>query len=357
MNQIKKIFLAAFLLTSFFSLLTSCDEKNANTTSTTIDYPAAYVVNGESNSLSVINLNTDEVAQTIDLTSLGVSDVMYPHHIYYHNNAGARYLSIAVPGMDFSEGHNGGMDGMPGKALILDAATGNLVHDLELPAMDHNALYSPDGTEIWTGQMTDDGTVLVYDAATYNLKNTINVGMMPAEVTFSADGSKAYVCNGMSNDVTVINPSDKSVITTIAVGEDPVGAWPGNDGNMYVDNEMSQSISVIDVATNTVMQTIDLGFMPGFASHLAGANELWVTDPDNGKVHYWNWDADMNMWMHGGSFDAGMGAHAITFTADSKKAYVTNQMAASVSVIDVPTHTKIKDIPTGVKPNGIVLVQ
>lgn len=355
MTQLKRISFLVFCVTAIV-MITSCNKDNTSA-DTGINYPAAYVVNGGSNSLSVININTDEVSQTINLEILGVNDVMYPHHVYHHNNGDIHHLTIAIPGMDFSEGHSGGMVGMPGKAMILDAANGKLVHNIELPVMNHNATYSPDGTEIWTAQMMDDGEVLIYDAITYSLKNTVSAGMMPAEITFSADGTKAYVCNGMSNTVTVINPADKSVLATIAVGEDPVGAWPGNDGKMYVDNEMEQSISVIDVASDAVVQTIDIGFMPGFAAHLASAKELWVTDPDNGKVHYWNWDAGMNMWMHGGSFETGMGAHAIAFTADSKKAYITNQMAASVSVIDVATHTKIKDIATGSKPNGITIIQ
>jgi YVTN family beta-propeller protein len=36
-------------------------------------------------------------------------------------------------------------------------------------------------------------------------------------------------------------------------------------------------------------------------------------------------------------------------------AYVTNQGANNVSVINAQTHTKIKDIPVGHKPNGAVI--
>jgi YVTN family beta-propeller protein len=56
-------------------------------------------------------------------------------------------------------------------------------------------------------------------------------------------------------------------------------------------------------------------------------------------------------------FSAGAGAHAVGFTNDGNTAYVTNQMAASVSVINVSDHSKIKDITVGKKPNGIVLKQ
>jgi YVTN family beta-propeller protein len=320
-----------------------------------INYPAAYVVNGEDGTLSVIKLADNTVTETIELMGNNNSMAMWPHHIYKHEAIDMIHLVIAAPGMDLSEGHAGAMPGMKGRVLILDAVTGMMVKEFEVPARNHNAVYSPDGKEIWTSQMVMDGKVLVYDAATYTLKATIDVGMEPAEVTFSADGSKAYVANGGDGNVTVINPASKAIITTIAVGDNPVAAWIGKDGKMYVDNEDGKSVSVISVAGNNMVQTIDLGFMPGSVAHNALKSELWVTDPENAKVHYYNWDAGTNGWVHGGAFEAGDGAHAIAFTNDGDLAYVTNQGAASVSVIHVASHAKLKDIPVGKKPNGILI--
>ena len=262
------------------------------------------------------------------------------------------YACPMHPDITGNKGDTGGMMGMMGRVLIVDAVKGLILKDIETPMMNHNAIYSPDGTEIWTSQMDAAGTVLVYDANTYSLKNTITVGEDPAEVTFSADGSKAYVCNGGSNTVTVINPITKSVITTLAVGLDPVGAWTASIGKMFVDNEGGNSISIIDVATNVVVGTINLGFMPGYAAYHTSTGELWVTDPDNGKVAYFL-DMGSNNWMKHGEFTTGAGAHAIAFNANT--AYVTNQMANTVSVINVTSHTVSKTINVGKKPNGIVI--
>ncbi|GAA0564199.1 hypothetical protein GCM10009415_53180 [Chitinophaga japonensis] len=326
------------------------EEKN-------IDYPAVYVVNGESNSLSVINLNTQMLTETIDLMTSGNSAIMWPHHISISGSGSWARLAIGVPGVDLSAGHAGGMPDMKGRVLVMDAVKGTILKEVEVPTMNHNAAFSPDGKEIWTSQMEMSGKVLVYDAATYTLKNTIQVGMEPAEVTFSADGTRAYVANGGDNTVSVIDPATKAIISTLPVGANPVGAWVGYDGKMYLDNEDGKSISVIDVAGNTVVQTINLGFTPGSAAHNPKAKELWVTDPDNGKVHYWSWDAAAGAWKHGGVFDTGAGAHAVAFTSDGGTAYVTNQLSASVSVIKVSDHSRIKDISVGKKPNGIVIKQ
>lgn len=321
-----------------------------------INYPAAYVVNGESNTLSVIRLSDNTVAETIDLMgTTGMTGMqMWPHHIYHSVNANIHQLAVAMPGMDLSAGHTGSTAGMKGRIMIIDAMKGTMIKDIDVPTMNHNAVFSPDGSEIWTSQMGDK-KVLVLDAATYAVKSTVTVGAEPAEITFSADGSKAYVANGGDDNVTVINPSTKAIITTIPVGDNPVAAWVGFDGKMYVDNEDGQTVSVIDVATNAVVQTITLGFMPGSVAHNNLKKELWVTDPANGKVHYWTWNATTNLWVHGGLFDAGAGAHATAFTNDGNTAYVTNQLAQSVSVITVTNHNKIKDVAVGKKPNGIVI--
>ncbi|KNB61172.1 MULTISPECIES: YncE family protein [Chryseobacterium] len=335
------------------AVLSSCSKDDMENMSMdkNIDYPAAYVVNGESSSVSVIRLSDNSVTETIELMGTGNDMIMWPHHIYSHQN----HLTIGVPGADLSAGHAGGMAGMKGKVIVMDAVKGNIIKNFEVPAMNHNAVYSPDGSEIWTTQMSMNGKALVYDANSFALKSSIDVGDDPAEVTFSLDGTKAYVSNGGSASVTVINPATKNVITTLAVGNDPVGAWPASNGKMYVDNETSKTISVINVASNVVEETINLGFTPAYAAYNASKQELWVSDPENGKVHYWGWDSSMSMWMHKGVFDTGAGAHAIAFTPDGSTALITNQLANTVSVANTTTHTVIKSIPVGKKPNGIVL--
>lgn len=343
----KKVILTIAVVTTV-TFAISCKKKNMDDMAMekNINYPAAYVVNGESSTISVIKLSTSAVTETIELMGTGGAMVMWPHHIYNHDN----HMAIGVPGMDLSQGHTGGMPGMKGRVVIMDATKGTLLQNFELPIMNHNVVYSPSGAEVWTTQMDSLGKVLVYDANTYALKNTIAVGEDPAEVTFSADGSKAYVCNGGSGTVSVINPTTKAVVATLNVGSDPVGAWPAANGKMFVDNEMSQTISVVDVAFNYVASTINLNFMPGYAAYNPTTMELWVTNPNAGTVSYYL-DMGANTWMKHGEFAAGAGAHAIAFNGGY--GYVTNQTANTVSLINATTHNKVKNIPVGKKPNGI----
>ncbi|MEZ0612347.1 YncE family protein [Fibrella sp. WM1] len=365
----KSIRATATPLAAWLSLvLVGCNTHDMNhmkpaQTELNITYPAAYVVNAEGNSISVIELATNQVRETISLghpssqTMAGMNMdnlIMWPHHIYLSPDGSK--LGVGVPGMDLSGGHSGGADGMKGRVLVLDTQKGLLTTNQQTPIMNHNAVFSLDGSEIWTSQMDDAGNVLVYNATTMALKNTIAVGMEPAEVTMSANGQYAFVANGMSNTVTVIRVADKQVAKTIPVGDDPVGAWPGADGRMYVDNEKGQSISVIDVGTLSVVETVKLGFTPGYAAYNPISKELWVSQAGTGtKVAVF--ERMGGVWMLHAEIQTGLDAHAITFTKDGRTAYVTNQGAATVSVIDVSTRTKLNDIVVGKKPNGIVLKQ
>ncbi|MDT9091258.1 YncE family protein, partial [Escherichia coli] len=87
---------------------------------------------------------------------------------------------------------------------------------------------------------------LVLDAQTLETMKTIPVGRVPAEVTFSPDGRYAFVANGTSNDVSVVDAATKTVVKTLPMDREPVGAWPGADGMMYVDCEVGKTIKAID---------------------------------------------------------------------------------------------------------------
>ncbi|HEU4407777.1 MAG TPA: YncE family protein [Polyangiaceae bacterium] len=321
-----------------------------------ITYNALFVVNGGDSSVSVINAETNEVAGTVAL-----QNAPYPHHLYLSPDRAT--MLLAVPGMDLSGGHGstggaggthggthgGGSEAMPGIVMLLDATTGATRATRTLPAMNHNAIFSPDGAEVWTSQMVDPGSVLVLDAATLGDKASIAVQNGPAEVTFSASGAYAFVANTESDSVTVIKAADKTVAKTITVGDAPVGAWQGANGVAYVDNEAGKSLTAIDTTTLEITRTIPLGFTPGMAA-LGPDGMVWVTDADNGKVSMFMADTGEKHM----DIATGAGAHGIAFSGDGKTAYVSNQAGDTVSVIDVAQGASTKTLTVGKAPNGLV---
>lgn len=329
--------------------LSSCKEDEMHhDQNLNINYPAAFVVNGKSNNVQVIELSTNTVKETIDL--MGAT---FPHHVYL--NPAKNLMAVAITATDLTGGH-GGHGGGSGNYMvhIINTVTGAHEHQLSCAKMPHNAVFSPDGAELWVSQSDAvQSQVLIYNTSDWSLKTTVNVGKGLSEVTFASDGSMAFATNTDDGTVSIIDPSSKIIHATVTVGADPVGAWPASNGKMYVDNEMDETVSEIDVATMAVSETFTLGFKPGYVAYSEHHDEVWVTDADNGKVVYYAKQA--GTWMEMGSIPTGADAHAIAFSANGETAYVTNQGANTVSVIDVANHAVTATINVGEKPNGIAL--
>jgi YVTN family beta-propeller protein len=316
-----------------------------------INYPAAFVVNGESSNIEVLNLNNLSQKKQISLNG-----ATFPHHI--NLSPDKTKLAIAITSTDLSGGHDsGGMDDMDGfKVMVLNSYTGKIEKEILLPKMPHNGVFNTNGSELWIAQEDEhESQVLVYNTGNWSLKNTINVGKGLSEVTFSADGSKVFAANTLDATVSIIDPDTKTVLGTVPVGKDPVGAWPAANGNVYVDNETDGTVTEIAVASGTITETIPLGFKPGYVAYHPAQQELWVSDATNGQIVYYK--KNNNQWALQSSIITGADAHAIAFSPDGSTAYVTNQGANTVSVIHVADHRVTATIPVGKKPNGLVLRQ
>jgi YVTN family beta-propeller protein len=352
-----------FKLTAFALLLTSLaacnfhteadmdDMDDMETVELNIDYPAAYVVNGGSHTIQVLNLNNLGQQEQFSLNG-----ATFPHHIYLSPDK-AR-LAVAITSTDLSGGHDmGGTSAILGyKVIILNSYTGKIEKEIGLPKMPYNAVFNPNGSELWIAQEdAHQSVVLVYNTGNWSLKNTITVGKGLSEVTFSADGTKVFSANTLDATVSIIDPATKTVLSTVAVGKNPVGAWPATNGYMYVNNQTDSTVTEIAVATGTVTETIKLSFKPSNVAYHPAQQELWVNDATNGKIVYYQ--KTNNRWVRQGSITTGADAYAIAFSQDDTTAYVTNQGANTVSVIKVADHSLTATIPVGHKPNGLVLRQ
>ena len=118
---------------------------------------------------------------------------------------------------------------------------------------------------------------------------------------------------------------------------------------MYVDNEAGKSLTMIDAASLDTLGTLDLGFTPAMAA-IAPNGALWVTGSETGGVTIYSTSAGTKL----GEIPTGSGAHAIAFSSDGKTAYVSNQTAGTVSVIDIASNSVTGPIVVGAKPNGMV---
>ncbi len=177
--------------------------------------------------------------------------------------------------------------------------------------------------------------VLVFDLATNQTLGYVQTGKF-ADAIFYDDFSKKIIsCNGMSKNMTVIDPTADTVFATIQLTGWPETAVSDGKGNIYVNNAEKAEMDVIDANTFTIKHnwpnkpgtgasglSIDRENMRLFATC---ENKLMIVmDATTGKII--------------ASLPTGEGADGAGFDNQLKTAYSSNGDG---------TLTVIKELPTG----------
>jgi len=85
------------------------------------------------------------------------------------------------------------------------------------------------------------------------------IGFSRKHVYVANNGNK----NPSPNNVSVIETTGNTVMTTVAVGRGPSGVAVTPDGkHVYVSNNFDKNVSVIETTGNTVMTTVAVGSIP-----------------------------------------------------------------------------------------------
>lgn len=287
---------------SFTAINTSNSPVTATVTATPVSSEFAYVANINLNTLSVINIQTNQVQSTITVGFHPYGLLVSPDgsRMYVTNN-GSNTVSViniitntvitAIPVGQNPYGLAGSPDGTTvyvtnggsNNISVINTATNTVIATIGVGQNPRDVSVSPDGTVLYVTNYYD-GTVSVINTIT-NAVSTIVVGTSPDAVSVSPDGSRAYVTNYFSSNVSVINTVTNAVIAAIAVKPNPAGIALTPDGSrVYVVNTSSNTVTVINTATNAVATTIAVGLQPFGLSVSADGSRLYVTSTNDGTV-------------------------------------------------------------------------
>lgn len=342
-------------------VLCSCNNKDVGIENS-VSYPAGYVINGENNTISVVDLIENKIKKIFDLTTIKRENLtstvngFWSHHIDYSFKK--NLLAVANPAFDFSQSHDAlhsTNSNLKGGILLIDKNSGMILKRIVVPKINYSVKFSKDGNELWTATTNHSGYLYIYDSNSGDLLKSIQLGSDPTDIVFSDDGSLGFVALSQSGFVVAIDTEKKEIVKFIKVDLGPDNVRNGGNGQLLVENKVRKSVNIIDVEKLFTVDYLDLDFTPSFVTMNNSTKELWILNSDTKEVNIFK--KELVGWRKTNSLRVGYDLHSLTFNKDFTKAYIVSQNFNKLLVIDVKGLKMTQEILVGSKPNGVVLIE
>lgn len=328
-----------------------------------------YVVNTESGSVSVIDTNSNTVVATIPVHKLPYFiDVDPTGHRAYVANSGSN--SVSVIDLD-------------ARREVAVAGTG------EQPGL---ARISPDGRSLVVTNR-GSGSVSIFAVDPYVEPAAHGIpGLAPkpkqsaspvprlraafsgcagaTDVVILPDSSKAFAACSSGHQVMAISlaaapdswPAKQDptllrdhMLTLLEVGDTPVHlALKPDGGQIFCSNFGSDSVSSIDTQTNEISRTDTIANQPVY-SVVSEDNTLWISNFGADSINLWSID-DSQMEQY--SVRTGHAPDALAFSVDQHLLLAADSQSGDVSVIrtnDKNGPALFTILPAGQSPNAIAI--
>jgi YVTN family beta-propeller protein len=142
---------------------------------------------------------------------------------------------------------------------VFDKKSGQVVSVLATGREPRGIVFDPLRSRAYVALSGEDA-VMTIDMTTGDTLHTIRLrdGSAPQDLVLSRDGRLLISVNRGSNSVSFIDPLSYIELNRIAVGQDPSGVLlePTAGRRAYVFNGLSNSISIIDTVTQTTAATV-----------------------------------------------------------------------------------------------------
>ena len=293
--------------------------------------PFAYVANMSSDTVSVVNIPTSSVINTVQVGS------------------GPWGVAISPDQTQVYVSNSGGND-----VSVINASSGTVVATIPVQSSPFGVAFAPDGTAAYVVNQGSK-SVSVINTTSQTVVATVPVQSSPVGVAMAltSNGTFAYVTNSGSNTVSVIAVgSHPTVVQTIHVGSGPRGvAVTPNSSLAYVVNSSSSNVSVISVASNTVTATIGVGTNPSGVAFTPDSSFAYVANYGSNTVSVIDTASSSVVTTVPGFNDPDQ----VALTADGSGAYVTNYNGSNVSVINTASNTITGTVGVGSAPLGVAI--
>jgi YVTN family beta-propeller protein len=312
-----------------------------------------YVANTAGTSVSVIDPAKNKVVQEI-------KDIQVPESVAVSPDGKRVYISQWT-----------------NKVLtVVDRKSGKKIKDVPVTGHSHDVAATKDGKWVLVCNAQNPGGLDIVDAHTLELVKSVPAKIKQHDVVVTNDSKYAITTAEGQPVMTVIDLQTQTVAWEhhFDMGTQVAAIESNPDGSarrVFVQLNRLRGFAVVDFATHEETARITLpDDQPSIKTSMSGHGI--AVSPD-GK---WLWNASktydavfvyalpeiklvgrvpMPKLMPPGHDPLSGSPNWITFTPDSKKAYVINAMDRSVSVVDVKTLTVTGRIPVGEEPSRMTL--
>jgi YVTN family beta-propeller protein len=223
-----------------------------------------------------------------------------------------------------------------------------------------------------TNEESQDLTVI--NTTNDSVVATIPVGTRPRGVKVSPDGRRVYValsgspkcppsmpdeeCAKLKSDkskdgIAAVDPARRRVERIFPGGSDPETFDLSKDGTrLYVSNEDAGTATIVDAGTGQIVKTVPVGKEPEGVRVHPDGKTVWITGETDHDITIISADSGRRL----GHIVVDKRPRGIAFTPDGLKAYVTCEVGGTVQAIDVRSRKIAATIklPGEAKPMGVV---
>jgi DNA-binding beta-propeller fold protein YncE len=262
----------------------------------------------------------------------------------------------------------------PGTATAVDAGTWKVMQKVALPELDfnngHNMWANRDQTLIYNTEWFGNRLV-AFERRTGKLVSVLEVGADPAHVMTRTDTDQVHTTLNGEDAVIETSPGAKSIDRRIPLqhpGEPathPHAHWMSSDGKqMAAPNANSDDSTLLDVPDGTIMSKLHTGVLPIAAGMTPDASKYYVSNYESSTVTVIDMDPPhviktINLLANydpiSGAISGPLGALPIQTPVSPNGKYVfeANTLTGTITIIDTDTDTLIKSLPCDAGCHGV----
>lgn len=321
--------------------------------------PFAYIPNSGDDTVSVIDIATNTVVDTI---VVGPN----PIGIAWHPDGSRIYIA------------NNGTDGNNNTISVIDPTTNTVIDEFVAGPGPEGLMVHPDGKSLYVStpglHFLPPDCILGDEVSVVNIINDVNVvtrtipvGDHPWGILADPDGDYVYVTNAHSETLTIIDALTNTIDEDINLGDGcdtgvdnhPVGMikHPTQD-ILYIAHMHASKLSEFDLTTRTITRQVDMsvGECPDLiCKHAHG---LTIT-PDGSTIYATLFFSGEVAVVDTASFsvttlipigESDRGPKGIDLSPDASTLYIASQFDDAVYVVDTASNSVVQTIPVGRTP-------